>query len=52
MTDKHFYMLMDLDTEERNARLKQSIESAQLKNELVATQQGVTTIFHSSHSIL
>ncbi|CAG2192382.1 unnamed protein product [Mytilus edulis] len=51
MTDKHFYMLMDLVTEERNARLKQSIEISQLKNELVATQQGVTTNFHASNSV-
>lgn len=51
MTDNHLYMLMDLVTDERNAHLKQSIEIAHLKSELIATQQSVTTNFHSSNSV-
>ncbi|VDI55949.1 Hypothetical predicted protein [Mytilus galloprovincialis] len=50
LTDKHFYMLMDIVTEQRNVRLKQSIEIAHLKSELIATQHIVTSNFHSSHS--
>ncbi|XP_063442683.1 uncharacterized protein LOC134722980 [Mytilus trossulus] len=50
MTDKHFNMLMDLLAEERHARLKQNNEISQLKSELIATQQGVTSNFHASHS--
>ncbi|XP_071171944.1 myosin-J heavy chain-like [Mytilus edulis] len=50
VTDTHFNMLMDLLTEERHARLKQNTKISQLENELIATQQGVTTNFIAAHS--
>ncbi|CAG2192380.1 unnamed protein product [Mytilus edulis] len=51
MTETHFNMLMDLLAEERHARLKQNTKISQLENELIATQQGVTTNFHASNSV-
>lgn len=49
MSDKQFYMLMNLLTKEENARLKLEDEISQLKKELLVTQQGVTTNYHTYH---
>lgn len=49
LSEKHFYMLLNLLTEERQARLKLEGRLLQLQKEQLATETGVTSIHHSSY---